>query len=69
MTQDLDTDETSLAAWIAQVLGDMGEPGPVYFKVPTDVLRTLVAEALIPEDWLTPEPRRARGLRANRTVP
>jgi len=43
---------------IAYAMGDGGEPGPVYLEIPTDVLRTTVAETLIPSDWLTPKPPR-----------
>ena len=43
---------------ISRAMGDMGEPGPVYLEVPTDVLRTHVPEALIPADWLAPKPPR-----------
>ena len=37
---------------IARAQGDMGEPGPSYIEVPTDVLRTRVAAKLIPADWM-----------------
>ncbi len=43
---------------IACATGDMGEPGPSYLEVPTDVLRARVAPNLIPEDWLMPKPPR-----------
>lgn len=43
---------------IARALGDMGEPGPVYLEVPTDVLRAHMPETLVPADWLTPKPPR-----------
>ena len=43
---------------IARAFGDLGEPGPSYLEVPTDVLRTRVAPNLIPDDWLAPKPRR-----------
>lgn len=43
---------------IARAFGDMGEPGPAYIEVPTDVLRTRVAPSLIPEDWMAPKPAR-----------
>ena len=46
---------------IARAQGDGGEPGPAYIEIPTDVLRTSVAEALIPKDWIRPKaPRRTR---------
>lgn len=43
---------------IARAKGDMGEPGPSYIEVPTDVLRTRVGPSLIPEDWIAPKPAR-----------
>ncbi len=43
---------------IARAMGDMGEPGPAYIEVPTDVLRTRVGPSLIPEDWIAPKPVR-----------
>ncbi len=43
---------------VARAFGDMGEPGPAYIEVPTDVLRTRVASHLIPEDWVAPKPLR-----------
>ncbi|MCA2010184.1 thiamine pyrophosphate-binding protein [Cereibacter sphaeroides] len=43
---------------IARAMGDMGEPGPVYLEVPTDVLRQRVAATLIPQDWIDPKPPR-----------
>lgn len=43
---------------IARAMGDMGEPGPSYIEIPTDVLRTRVPEALVPGDWLAPKPPR-----------
>jgi acetolactate synthase I/II/III large subunit len=43
---------------IARAFGDMGEPGPVYLEVPTDVLRERVAAGLIPPDWIAAKPRR-----------
>ncbi|MAM25941.1 MAG: acetolactate synthase [Rhodobacteraceae bacterium] len=44
-------------AW-ARAMGDLGEPGPSYIEVPTDVLRTRVAKHLIPDDWIAPKPDR-----------
>ena len=50
---------------IARAFGDLGEPGPSYIEIPTDVLRTHVAPNLVLEDWLRakpprrPEPERA----------
>lgn len=44
---------------IARAMGDLGEPGPSYIEVPTDVLRTRVPAGLVPADWLLPKtPRR-----------
>jgi acetolactate synthase I/II/III large subunit len=43
---------------IARAFGDMGEPGPVYLEVPTDVLRTRLPAELVPEDWLAAKPPR-----------
>ncbi|PTX55477.1 acetolactate synthase-1/2/3 large subunit [Litoreibacter ponti] len=43
---------------IARAQGDMGEPGPSYIEVPTDVLRTRIAANLLPQDWLAPKPPR-----------
>ncbi len=43
---------------VSRAFGDMGEPGPVYLEVPTDVLRTTLAPALVLGDWMRPKPRR-----------
>ncbi len=43
---------------IARSHGDLGEPGPSYIEVPTDVLRSRVSSNLVPEDWLAPKPAR-----------
>lgn len=43
---------------VARALGDLGEPGPVYVEIPTDVLRASVPETLILEEWLRPKPPR-----------
>ena len=43
---------------IAAANGDMGQPGPVYLEIPTDVLRTTVAPDLILDEWLAPKPPR-----------
>ena len=40
---------------VARAMGDMGEPGPVYVEIPTDVLRTTVPEALVLDDWMRPK--------------
>jgi acetolactate synthase I/II/III large subunit len=44
-------------AW-ARATGDLGEPGPVYVEIPTDVLRAEVPPALVLDDWLRPKPAR-----------
>ncbi len=44
-------------AW-SRALGDMGEPGPSYIEIPTDVLRSSVPENLVLEDWMRPKARR-----------
>jgi acetolactate synthase-1/2/3 large subunit len=43
---------------VSRAYGDMGEPGPVYVEVPTDVLRTDVPDGLVLDEWM-----RARGPR------
>lgn len=43
---------------VARAEGDLGEPGPVYVEIPTDVLRTSVPEALVLAEWMRPKPRR-----------
>lgn len=43
---------------IARAFGDMGEPGPSYIEVPTDVLRTNMPERMIPADWVASKPPR-----------
>ncbi|MCC7274572.1 MAG: thiamine pyrophosphate-binding protein [Alphaproteobacteria bacterium] len=44
---------------VARAFGDLGEPGPAYLEVPTDVLRSHVAANLVLDDWMTPRgPRR-----------
>ncbi|PWJ16935.1 thiamine pyrophosphate-binding protein [Jannaschia seohaensis] len=43
---------------IARAMGDMGEPGPSYIEVPTDVLRSRVGPSLVPRDWIAPKPPR-----------
>ncbi|MDU8913316.1 thiamine pyrophosphate-binding protein [Aestuariicoccus sp. MJ-SS9] len=44
---------------IARAFGDLGEPGPCYIEIPTDVLRTRLAPALVPDDWMAAKaPRR-----------
>jgi acetolactate synthase-1/2/3 large subunit len=44
---------------VARAMGDLGEPGPVYLEIPTDVLRTHVPPQLVLDDWLAPKPPRA----------
>lgn len=43
---------------VARAFGDLGEPGPVYLEVPTDVLRTVVPKQLILDDWMRAKPPR-----------
>ncbi len=43
---------------VARADGDLGEPGPVYVEIPTDVLRTEIAPALVLREWLEPKKRR-----------
>ena len=43
---------------VARATGDLGEPGPVYLEIPTDVLREDVPPALVLDDWLAPKPPR-----------
>ena len=40
---------------VARAFGDLGEPGPVYLEIPTDVLRTHVPANLVLEEWMTPK--------------
>jgi acetolactate synthase I/II/III large subunit len=44
---------------VARASGDMGEPGPVYIEIPTDVLRTPVPSQLVLEEWMAAKPQRA----------
>ena len=39
---------------VSRAFGDLGEPGPVYLEIPTDVLRTTVAKNLILDEWMLP---------------
>lgn len=39
---------------VSRAFGDLGEPGPVYVEIPTDVLRTTVGKNLILDEWMTP---------------
>ncbi|KJB93147.1 acetolactate synthase [Skermanella aerolata KACC 11604] len=43
---------------VARAMGDLGEPGPVYIEIPTDVLRVEVPPALVLDEWLQAKPRR-----------
>jgi acetolactate synthase I/II/III large subunit len=40
---------------VSRAFGDLGEPGPVYLEIPTDVLRTHVPANLVLEDWMQPK--------------
>jgi acetolactate synthase-1/2/3 large subunit len=40
---------------VSRAMGDLGEPGPVYLEIPTDVLRTTVPPQLILDDWMRPK--------------
>src|SRR3984957_18605692 len=44
---------------VARAIGNMGEPGPVYIEIPTDVLRTAVPAQLVLEEWMAAKPQRA----------
>ena len=43
---------------VARAMGDMGEPGPVYLEVPTDVLRANVQPQMVLGEWMNAKPRR-----------
>ena len=43
---------------VARAIGDMGEPGPVYIEIPTDVLRTSVPAQLVLDEWMAAKPPR-----------
>jgi acetolactate synthase-1/2/3 large subunit len=43
---------------VARAMGDLGEPGPVYVEIPTDVLRITVPKGLVLDEWLEPKPPR-----------
>lgn len=43
---------------VARAFGDLGEPGPSYIEVPTDILRTHVPPHLVLDDWMRPQPPR-----------
>jgi acetolactate synthase-1/2/3 large subunit len=38
---------------VARAMGDVGEPGPVYIEIPTDVLRAAVPPQLVLDEWMT----------------
>ena len=42
---------------IARATGVMGEPGPVYLEIPTDVLREEIPDALLLPEWTAPPAR------------
>ena len=43
---------------VSRAFGDLGEPGPVYLEIPTDVLRTTVLPQLVLDEWMRPRPVR-----------
>jgi acetolactate synthase I/II/III large subunit len=43
---------------VARAMGDVGEPGPVYIEIPTDVLRTSVPPPLVLDEWMAAKPQR-----------
>ncbi len=43
---------------VSRAFGDLGEPGPVYVEIPTDVLRTPVPAGLVLDDWMRAKPAR-----------
>jgi len=43
---------------VARAFGDLGEPGPVYLEIPTDVLRAHVPAHLVLEEWMQRKKRR-----------
>jgi acetolactate synthase-1/2/3 large subunit len=43
---------------VARAMGDVGEPGPAYIEIPTDVLRTRVPPQLVLAEWMQPKPLR-----------
>ena len=42
---------------VARANGAMGEPGPVYLEIPTDVLRMDIPDALVLREWMAAKPR------------
>jgi len=43
---------------VSRAMGDLGEPGPVYIEIPTDVLRAHVPPQLVLDEWMAPKPPR-----------
>ena len=43
---------------VSRAMGDLGEPGPAYLEIPTDVLRAHVPPQLVLDDWMRPKPPR-----------
>ncbi len=43
---------------LSRAVGDLGEPGPVYLEVPTDVLREEIPAAVVLDEWMRPAPPR-----------
>ena len=43
---------------VARAFGALGEPGPSYIEIPTDVLRTRLPAGLVLQDWIDPKPQR-----------
>lgn len=41
---------------VARAFGALGEPGPVYLEIPTDVLREDVSEGLVLDEWMANKP-------------
>jgi acetolactate synthase-1/2/3 large subunit len=43
---------------VARAMGDLGEPGPAYLEIPTDIVRTDIPDALVLDEWMRPHPAR-----------
>ncbi len=43
---------------VGRATGDLGEPGPVYLEIPTDVLRITVPPGLVLDEWMERKPAR-----------
>ena len=43
---------------VAKAMGDLGEPGPVYIEIPTDVLRIDIPPQLVLSEWIAAKPPR-----------